>query len=274
MVELRRELGLVREHRDEVFVVGQVRQDLLDRDDLLEALDAGARLVDLGHPAAGDPLQELVLAEPIGTQDAGRHPAPVATARRRRRESTSRRGGGTAAPAGGLARGSESPESVSERILSTSVSEGAAFGDGGDEGAKAARRGSPACRPVRSSRQRVLEALLHVVAGPAGRRRGRAGAAGAADCGGGGAEAGARALRGRASSRPARRARRRRCRTTSAACRRRRAGTCRCASSARRCRTDRAPRRTSPRKSSSVNGRARMSNAPIFWASAFGLSPR
>ena len=39
MVQLRRELGLVGEHGDELLVIRQVGQDLLDRDDLLESLD-------------------------------------------------------------------------------------------------------------------------------------------------------------------------------------------------------------------------------------------
>ncbi len=64
VLELRGELRLVDEHGDEVGVVGEVRQDLLDRDRLLEALDAPhARLPDLGHAADGDPLEQRVLAE-------------------------------------------------------------------------------------------------------------------------------------------------------------------------------------------------------------------
>ena len=62
--QLRRQLGLVDEHRDEVIVVGHVREDPLDGDDLLEAfLAAHPGLVDLGHPAGGDLLEELVAAE-------------------------------------------------------------------------------------------------------------------------------------------------------------------------------------------------------------------
>ena len=68
MIQLRSELRLVREHRDEFVVVRDVRQDLLDRDDLLEALDPGAAgAKDLGHSAARDLLEKLVLAEAIGT---------------------------------------------------------------------------------------------------------------------------------------------------------------------------------------------------------------
>ena len=49
---------LVDEHRDEVRVAGELRQDALDRDDLLEAVRPGApRQVDLRHPARRDPLE-------------------------------------------------------------------------------------------------------------------------------------------------------------------------------------------------------------------------
>ncbi len=64
VIELGGELGLVDEHRDEVGAVGEVRQDLLDGDRLLEALDAlHARLPDLRHAADRDPLEQGVLTE-------------------------------------------------------------------------------------------------------------------------------------------------------------------------------------------------------------------
>jgi hypothetical protein len=70
MVQLRRKLRFVGEHRDELFVVGDVREDLLDRDDLLEPLDpAPARPEELCHAAAGDPLQDLVLPEAVRSRD-------------------------------------------------------------------------------------------------------------------------------------------------------------------------------------------------------------
>jgi len=52
------ELRLVDEHRDELVVVRQVSQDALDRDDLLETLDAlhtGAK--NLSHPTGRDPAR-------------------------------------------------------------------------------------------------------------------------------------------------------------------------------------------------------------------------
>ena len=60
VVQLRRELRLVDEHGDEVGAVREMRQDLLDGDRLLEALDAlHARLPDLRHAADRDP-QKLI----------------------------------------------------------------------------------------------------------------------------------------------------------------------------------------------------------------------
>ena len=59
-------LGLVHEHVQELLVLREVRQDALDRDDLLEALDAGALgLEDLGHAADRHPVDELVGAEAV-----------------------------------------------------------------------------------------------------------------------------------------------------------------------------------------------------------------
>src|SRR4029079_2449864 len=55
--ELPGDLRLVDEHLDEVAVLAHRRQDPLDRDDLLEPLDAVAlRLEELGHAAAAEAL--------------------------------------------------------------------------------------------------------------------------------------------------------------------------------------------------------------------------
>jgi hypothetical protein len=61
VLEAGRDLRLVLEHLDELGVAVELRQDALDDDDLLDAaehLDLG--LVDLGHAARGDALDELV----------------------------------------------------------------------------------------------------------------------------------------------------------------------------------------------------------------------
>ncbi len=53
--------GLVQEHRDEVLVLGEVRQDALDRDLLLEALNAeGLTSEDLGHTASFEAVDDAV----------------------------------------------------------------------------------------------------------------------------------------------------------------------------------------------------------------------
>jgi hypothetical protein len=64
VLQLRRYLGLVNEHPDELLVVGQVRENPFDGDDFLEtlhALHAGA--VDFRHPTGRDKLGQLVLAK-------------------------------------------------------------------------------------------------------------------------------------------------------------------------------------------------------------------
>ena len=64
VVELRGQLRFIDEHLDEVLVVGKVRQDLLDGDDLLKSFHAAhARLPDFGHSAGGDLFEQDVLAE-------------------------------------------------------------------------------------------------------------------------------------------------------------------------------------------------------------------
>ncbi len=55
---------LVDEHRDEVVILRELRQDALHGDHLLEAVRTGAaREVHLRHPARGDPLVQLVRTE-------------------------------------------------------------------------------------------------------------------------------------------------------------------------------------------------------------------
>ena len=64
MTQLRGDLRLVDEHLDELFVLGDGREDALDRDQLFEALDAdGLGLVDLGHPADVDAVEQEILSE-------------------------------------------------------------------------------------------------------------------------------------------------------------------------------------------------------------------
>ena len=59
-------LGLVHEHVHELLVVGEVGQDALDRQGLLEARDAAALgLEHLGHAPDRDPVEELVGAEDV-----------------------------------------------------------------------------------------------------------------------------------------------------------------------------------------------------------------
>ena len=61
VVELDGDLRLVLEHRDELVVLGDVREDALDRDRALEALDPILLgLVDLGHAADAHALEQQV----------------------------------------------------------------------------------------------------------------------------------------------------------------------------------------------------------------------
>ena len=72
MIEVEADLGLVQEHADEPFVLRQVRKNALDRDELLEALNAGGvGLEDLGHPARADAFDDLVFL--LGHKSDGRH---------------------------------------------------------------------------------------------------------------------------------------------------------------------------------------------------------
>ena len=59
--EVRGEARLVEEHRDELLLLGEVRQDALDRDLLLEALEARALGAEhLGHAARRELLDDAV----------------------------------------------------------------------------------------------------------------------------------------------------------------------------------------------------------------------
>ena len=61
------QLGLVDEHGEELGIGGEVRQDALDDEDLLEAVRAGlTRAEDLGHAAHGQALEQLIPAERTG----------------------------------------------------------------------------------------------------------------------------------------------------------------------------------------------------------------
>ena len=65
--EASRDAGLVDEHRDELGVARELRQDALDGHLLGEPVRPGALgEVHLRHPASGEPLDELVRAEPRG----------------------------------------------------------------------------------------------------------------------------------------------------------------------------------------------------------------
>ncbi len=71
MLQLHRDLRLVDEHRDELFVLGDVGQDALERDDSLEALhphDLG--LEHLGHAPDIDAFEEVVFSERSGLVQA------------------------------------------------------------------------------------------------------------------------------------------------------------------------------------------------------------
>ncbi len=72
MGEARRDLGLAHEEIGEARLRHQRRQDALDDDRLLEAGGAArARAPHLGHPALGDPIQQLVIAEDDRSGHAG-----------------------------------------------------------------------------------------------------------------------------------------------------------------------------------------------------------
>ncbi len=70
VVEVEADLGLVQEHAHEALVLGEVGQDALDRDELLEALQAtGVGLEDLGHASRVDAFKDVVALLGHGTPD-------------------------------------------------------------------------------------------------------------------------------------------------------------------------------------------------------------
>ena len=178
VIELGGELGLVGEHRDELFVVGDVRQDLLDRHDLLEALDtAPAGLEDLGHSPGVDPLEDLVLPETVRPRHGDRR-GRLRNARGRRRGRGNGNGGsGRPRTRGDLHR----RQRLGEELLDRRVRPARRRGDGrrplrgsGDgrrrrlRCPRAAGRGSLAEHPG----QRVAEPAIDLVLGSSRRLRG------------------------------------------------------------------------------------------------------
>ena len=72
VLQLHGDLRLVDEHRDELFVLGDVREDAFHREEALEALHAkGLRFEDFGHTSHVDPLKEVVLSERDGLLQRG-----------------------------------------------------------------------------------------------------------------------------------------------------------------------------------------------------------
>ena len=67
MGEFGRDLGFVDQHLDVLVVFAVAGKDLLDGDDLFEALDPfSLGLVDLGHAAAGDQAEQDVIPQFVG----------------------------------------------------------------------------------------------------------------------------------------------------------------------------------------------------------------
>ena len=67
VLQLHGDLRLVDEHRDELLVLCDVRENALDRQQTLEPLHTeGLRFEHFGHPPHVDPLEEVVLAERDG----------------------------------------------------------------------------------------------------------------------------------------------------------------------------------------------------------------
>jgi hypothetical protein len=76
VLELDRQLGLGLEHRDEVRVAGDVRQDPLDGHRALEVVGAGLLgLVNLGHATGADALEHLIRADTVGEDGSQREPS-------------------------------------------------------------------------------------------------------------------------------------------------------------------------------------------------------
>src|SRR5262249_9803390 len=79
VAELHRDLRLIDEHLDELFVLGDVGEDALDREEALEALDPeGFGLEHLGHPAHVYTLEQVVLTK----RDGFLHPCASTSPRR------------------------------------------------------------------------------------------------------------------------------------------------------------------------------------------------
>ena len=77
VVQLDADPRLVDEHRDELFVLRHRREDLLDGEDPLEALDAeGLGREDLRHATDVDALEEEVLPKEVGFFIAWIRPHP------------------------------------------------------------------------------------------------------------------------------------------------------------------------------------------------------
>jgi hypothetical protein len=98
---VRRQPRLVQEHLDEALLLGEVRQDALDGDALLEALDAGALGdEDLGHAARGEAFEHavplLLWTSLIGT--AGNRPEGAFRVENPRARAPAFRRGATVAP--------------------------------------------------------------------------------------------------------------------------------------------------------------------------------
>ena len=71
VLQLHRDLRLVDEHRDELFVLGDVGEDALERNDSLEALHAHDLCLEhLGHAPDVDTFEEVVLSERSGLVQA------------------------------------------------------------------------------------------------------------------------------------------------------------------------------------------------------------
>ena len=70
--EVRADARLVEEHPDELLLLGQVRENALDGDELLEALESRALGAEhLGHTAGGDALENLVTLGRLGGHRRG-----------------------------------------------------------------------------------------------------------------------------------------------------------------------------------------------------------
>src|SRR5207245_479686 len=95
--EERRELGLVDEQLHELLVLGDARQDALERDDLREALDADLfPAEDLGHTAGVDAVEQDVIAELLILSLRGGHGSREYSASSKKRSYRRRAAAGSA----------------------------------------------------------------------------------------------------------------------------------------------------------------------------------